>query len=348
MIHFRATRLTIVSCALLSGITGCAPLQQAPLVYSSKTAAGFEISTTSTETPGISVIIGFKQVEAAYVPVAVAKPCEDKTTDCTKDIYKLHLVTGGSNTEGSRRTGASAEEAQAAIDKYTAAQKKVDGSATAKSSVEDEIRTYTTRKAVLSAKVDAYDKEKASYQKASMARDELQKKRAGNIALTEEETKQLAVAEDLIKKLDAARLTADDEKELGGLDSKISVAQSKLKTAIAELTTNQTERDKLKPSAKEAEQLLDTLRRTDAFSVYGRFESSTGAESAKVSVGLGKIFSTGVASQNLSAGLQRYYENLGVAQCYDSVAKLSDVIKDQAKLEKLIGDCRTLTTKTVQ
>ncbi len=90
------------------GLAGCAPLQQAPLVYSSKTIVGVDISSPTSEQPGVSLSLGFKNLDAAYVPVAVAKPCKEpegsseapnhdinyKQIDCENAIYGMQLVGG--------------------------------------------------------------------------------------------------------------------------------------------------------------------------------------------------------------------------------------------------------------
>ena len=46
-------------------LTGCAHLEQAPLVYSSKTTLGVEVSTASVEAPGLAIALGFRQIDAA-------------------------------------------------------------------------------------------------------------------------------------------------------------------------------------------------------------------------------------------------------------------------------------------
>ena len=71
MINFRP--ITVTASVLL---VACAPLQQAPLLYSSKTTVGLDVSTSTTESPGASISIGVKIVDAAYVPVAVSKERE--------------------------------------------------------------------------------------------------------------------------------------------------------------------------------------------------------------------------------------------------------------------------------
>lgn len=54
-------------------ISGCAPLSQAPLVYTSRSTIGVHISMTNPETPGAELDVGWKGKDMAIVPVAVAK-----------------------------------------------------------------------------------------------------------------------------------------------------------------------------------------------------------------------------------------------------------------------------------
>ena len=86
----------VVVMSVVFVLAACAPLQQAPLVYSSKTSMGIDLSTPTSEQPGVSINIGFKQVDAAYVPVAVAKDCDTGkgVQNCQHKIYELMKITG--------------------------------------------------------------------------------------------------------------------------------------------------------------------------------------------------------------------------------------------------------------
>lgn len=73
-------------CIFLSSILflGCSPLEQAPLVYSSTATFGVSTGVNTTETLGFDIVLGYRQADAAYVPVAVAKKtdkCDQKDTD---------------------------------------------------------------------------------------------------------------------------------------------------------------------------------------------------------------------------------------------------------------------------
>lgn len=69
-------------------LVGCA-LPQAPLVYSSKVSVGVGISAATPDQPGVDIHIGYKQVDVAYVPVAVGKPCDPANSKAVCDLEKL-------------------------------------------------------------------------------------------------------------------------------------------------------------------------------------------------------------------------------------------------------------------
>jgi len=92
-----------IVCATLSlaALSACAPLQQAPLVYSSKTVVGLDVSATTTETPGASFAFGYKSVDAAYVPVAVARVCEPPQP-CNEEGFHLVQIRGDHAAENAK------------------------------------------------------------------------------------------------------------------------------------------------------------------------------------------------------------------------------------------------------
>lgn len=335
----RLNTTCIILFALLN--TACAPLQQAPLVYASKTAVGIDISGTSTESPGVSLTVGWKQVDAAYVPVAVAKPCDTEASikaDCTKDIYKLQVVSGTSLTEGARRSGPSEEEAKETIKKYDDALKRVSIEKSNRDQASSDSAVLQTRKAELDTKLKQIAKQQELTNTLKQERDNLEVKKP---AISDDEAKRMAFLDNQIKSIALTQLTDTDKKDISEIDARITDANNRIKKASESIPLLEAEANTLKPKAKEAEQLLDKLTKSDSFSVYGRFEANASGEPAKASVGLGKVFSTGVASQNISLGLSKYYENLGTATCYEAVAKLSETIKDVNLLTKFVSECKT-------
>ena len=104
---------------------------------------------------------------------------------------------------------------------------------------------------------------------------------------------------------------------------------------------------------KEARSAL--TNRGDSYSVFGSFRSRSGAEAAAgsspgvgASIGLGKIFATGVASQTISRGLSDYYanSNRGQDKCYRAVAEAAGAGKVQSDaLAALLKGCSGLDEK---
>ena len=79
---------------LCVAISGCAPLEQAPLIYTSTVTFGASTGVNTTETPGFDFSLGYKHVDAAYVPVAVSKK-----GDKTIEIKEIKAENSDSNNK---------------------------------------------------------------------------------------------------------------------------------------------------------------------------------------------------------------------------------------------------------
>lgn len=302
-------RKIMIASASLSMLGACAPLQQAPLVYSSKNVVGVDVSATTNEAPGASINIGYKQVDAAYVPVAVAKPCDKNESDkialnCQSDIYKLHLVRGSSE-EGIEAKEGNNDNAE---------------------SVEI-VRNYQIRT--------------VSHELAIKKRDEAEKQLA-EIASQEQET-------DTSKQVGIQARKELATKELGAAKLAWQAAQNEFNQAKAKFDKLSPEQmKKANDATKKSNQVMQ-----DAFSVFGSFDAKTqtgvgpqedketSADSQdkkpldlKAGVNLGKMFSTGIAAQNLTKGLEAHYRNQSAAGCLERARHLTDDphIKSDAKI----------------
>ena len=239
---------------LILPLTGCAPLQQAPLVYGSKVSLGINVSGQTTEQPaGVSINIGYEQIDAAYVPVMVAKACDkmDDTKDlshCRDTIYKLHNVTAACGDISSDKVKDLITNLRKAEHEREEADKKL--------------------KAAVMERTSAQDKDK----------------KAGNDATQKEES---------LKALNAAK-----EKEKDA-EAEKRAAYEKYERLWGDLNA--------------------TKIKQDAYSVFGTFAADTqigvGSSQGNTALKIGKVFSTGVASQNLTEGLQKYYQTAGGSQC---------------------------------
>lgn len=329
----------LISLIALIFVSACSALQQAPLVYSSKVSLGVDISATSTETPGISLTLGYKQVDAAYVPVAVAKKCETET-NCTDAIYKLVSIRGESDVGGKINSSPSHVEAEKARKDYEQAVVDANNAKNIHEAAKATMAQLNTRKAELEA-----DKSKNSTQSeisSGLQRtiSSLEEKRAVGTIITADEDIELGKLKATLQAMQIPQFTMEQKNELTEIPSKIVDAQNNLTSTLIAYNDKKIALEKLAPEAKLAEQ-QNNLTRKDAYSVYGRFEADTNVKTNAASVGLGKVFSTGVASQNLAQGLGDYYKNLGIAACYDAIARLKTDKSTPEEVAQWIRDCRS-------
>lgn len=327
--------LCVALCGLL--LAGCAHLEQAPLVYASKTSFGVDISSASTENPGLSVNLGYKQVDAAYVPVAVARACREpyasgaSVQPCTGPQYQMQLITGSARVGQAGPEGVSEEarieEAGKAYLSYT---KALEGEARAKELLdvaELQLGQLRDRHATLSDQKKQYEQYAAEL------------KSLGDLSAQAGQT-DLGISDESARKKDAAEKNAAkyklDEEQLAFLNNyekAEKAARDAASVARSEYVTrqNQVQLEALK--LKSANSKVAQSNLGDSYSVFGSFDGSSATESTgKASIGLGKMFSTGVAAQRLASGIS-------TMACYDLIKnKLSSAVSP-ADLEKLLQRC---------
>lgn len=297
--------------AVLSG--GCAHLEQAPLVYSSKTSLGLDVSSASTENPGIAMNLGYKQIDAAYVPVAVARACRDATRECEGTAYELKVISGSSRRGSSDGDGGGdlgesqrTELAMQALDRYEKALGEFN-------TVTAQLERARADVIVLQGKHDELVRQKQAHEA-----------RPADAAVAQGDAAAQAVADWNDEKEDSLvaaaasleqRKRERDSAEVDYQSRKAGVNAAKLRLVAAKASISQSDRG-------------------DAYSVFGSFRAENDTKAGGLSVGLGKVFSTGVASQNLSEGV-------AISMCYGAVAKLASASGLTAEqVTKLLEDCR--------
>ena len=291
---YRALKLALLGAAASLG--ACSPLAQAPLVYSSKQTLGLDVSTTSTETPGLSISLGFKNVDAAYVPVAVAQACNpgDKSAVC--DRTKLTLTPLTARTTASNSRTPLAQIAQKADRDLQEAKQDL-----AVKQADLDAKTRTQAADVAKAKdLDAATKALAALKAVSVpstpGSDPAIAAQANATAGATLQSVQDRVA---IAQTAAANATTNLE-AVNAAKVAVANAQTRVENTAAALDKANAEQAKSENEVRE-----------DAMSVYGSFDggtnfSGTGENGAGLSVG--KMFSTGVTSQQLTA-------RIGIAGC---------------------------------
>jgi len=314
-------------------VSACAALEQAPLVYSSKIAVGADVSATTTEAPGVSVVLGYKQVDAAYVPVAIARECKEPdkmSTRCEHEAYRIERLTSRNVTEnGKEGSSSAAATARGYLEEYRKLLKQYDEQQTSIQLLDIQIK----------AKEGAADAAKRSLEEFDSS---IQK----DATLSPEQAQQRAMMEKTQKSA---------EGDLIELRAKQNIASQE----VAKLKP-QLESFKSVPAANADKLLGDKQNQEDAYSVFGSFDGKTGGNGgtdgkAGASLVVGKVFSTGMASQNLTSGLGQYYKTLASERAANqTLACIQMVINDERlKTEPdakkiALGACKGITSSTRQ
>lgn len=238
-------------------VAGCTPLQQAPLMYTSKQVFGVDISAPTTESTGVTMNLGFKNVDAAYVPVAVSK-------DGKNDISLVTAAYGEGDGEG--------ESDQLQVSRIENLRAAVLGEQTATNNWKAATADFLAVQ---------------EYNKLISEGDTTQ---AGSLVFKNPAFKSAALSK---FSADFSANKPIDQSEVDKLRSAQEQAQTDINTAVGSLE-------------KAKKELADSLyvSRNDAMSVYGSFGSTTGTDSNSINNKLGKMFSTGVAAQNLTEGIK--------------------------------------------
>jgi len=302
----------------LLALCSCATLEQAPLVYSSKTSVGVDIATTATETPGLSMSVGFKQVDAAYVPVAVSKACstKDNTSECKHGIHDVYLISGNAKDGAFRDSDEETnrirlEELDRALNEFKAA----------------------------ALDVDAAEREQVRLEKNLEAIGKKIREEERNRSITPTAVDPTATP---------AGSGATPTTSAGSSDQNLMQIQNALSQeksrADETLKTKKLTLDVRRAAFVKAQNAL--YIQGDSYSVFGSFESKSRIKApskplndnqAEAAVGLGKIFATGVASQNISRGLEDYYRDRAAILCIEAAQRVSD-----AELSAAIANCAAL------
>lgn len=328
-------RENLVIILVISAITyGCTPLQQAPLVYSSKVIVGVDVSMSVAENQGGSINIGVKSVDSAYVPVAVSKAIDEraKSDGESFDIQTIAAKYGEGNSSD-KQDDASALERNRKIDEYFYTKQAVSSATDELNAVEKQVKDINTlisqveniRAGIIAAQnmIDNPPNTQRSdaFQKISAELTQLNQARGVSFSAIQAEQAGIVGGSNVIGEIDQWLLKAKAEK---------SAAEGALPALKAKLQN----KSELAGSAK-AEAIrvvgLSQTDKTDAMSVYGRFDS-TGTGDAKGGAGsllVGKVFSTGLASQNLTEAVKISAKNSCVTNAF-TLAQSMTVEKDRS------------------
>lgn len=319
-VNTRAMLLVVVG-----AVAGCAPLQQAPLVYTSSHVIGVKLGVAPTQPESMEAVIGYKDLDAAYAPVAVSNPHLDKAMQAgnkyDKDLYEIKEIYGIYGTQASAAGATQLLTPEESVDMRTYFE--------AFSLKEDSVKTTSKAKAdwaevqSLQAMIEQFKVESTTGVCSTFKANESMK---NNYKSFFECTPSDAQNEVVRKYVTLSSNVKDysqlirDESNAKALYDKANAASQIALTNFARIT------DKVKGALEK----LASIQKRDAISVYGSFDADTGAETAKVQgvasdgnngvkVKVGKVFSTGVAAQNVSEAQKIVASSVVVSACINAL-----------------------------
>lgn len=294
----------IVLASLL--VAGCYPLEQAPLIYTSKQQVGVTVSGGTPDSPGLDVNIGYKGLDTATVPVAVAKSCpknESALNPCS-DMHRLQIVGGVNNTSSSGRTSEEVlRSVEADFDKVAAELEQL-------------------RKDIfnLSGRVAAAKAIPAKRQELAALNDPKDADGNPRSLTPEEEERKKMLTKDVDEAEDAAML----EPRLEALKVDADSKQGQLASLA-----------KRRQQLEEIQNISTGKQMNDALSLYGSFNGDSKGDANGAGLALGKVFATGVAAQHIT-------EDLGFAAmsaCIESGLKTLPASPSPSQLANLRWRC---------
>lgn len=285
----------IVAASLAIGLSGCVPMEQAALTYTSKTTMGVGMAGGTQETPGLEVAIGFKEANIALVPVAVAKYCyKAKKALCQNDIYRMKMVVGN------KIDAVESLPIQNRIDEIN---RELEQSV-------NEQKRDTDRLSQLNAMI--------ALTKAADAADAALKNIPDAVAgespdVTRDRAEQEATAKLRPVNFDAAK-ARDEIARLDGVQIARTARRGELQKELASLTP------RINANSSRG--------RTDAYSVYGKFSGAASGNGQGANLTAGKVFATGIAAQNLT-------EFATTTECLGKVHDMAEMIPSEKADERI-------------
>lgn len=338
-------RLALAAASLATA--ACTPLQQAPLVYSSKVTVGLDVSANVAENQGASINIGVKTLDSAYVPVAVSKEI-DKNTKADEKTIALQLIEAryGEGSHSDNNDPAGAAERNRKIDTYFAAKKAADVAASEHAKSESDLANRNgmiSRLETLRSNIEGAQKlpenaapATAPSQPQASTRGEALKSRALDLAKLVQESNipipPLAAQQDGQYNVEQVTVALGRQIDASKADrDKIQADLPRLKAAAQ---TAAADAERAKAEAVKVVGLSNTSK-SDAMSVYGSFDSKASGDAEKgahAGLLIGKVFSTGLASQNLTEAVK-----IGASsQCASTGFTLLQNTKDPAERQKIL------------
>lgn len=305
---------------------GCAPLQQAPLVYTSSHVIGVKLGVAPTQPESLEAVIGYKDLDAAYAPVAVSNPHLNEAmkpgNKYDKDLYEIKEIYGIYGNQASAAgasnllTGEESADMQVYFERFSAKESAAKTAGTAKSSWVESQKLKTMAD-------DLKGEPRTGVCKPFLPTDTLKKSYQNLFGCSTADAQEEVVRKySLLSSLDKTYHVIVEEQ--GAAKDVYDKANAASQSAITDFAL-------ISDKVKGALEKLASIQKRDAISVYGSFDADTGAETAKplsgtpssgengVKVKVGKVFSTGVAAQNVSEAQKLAASAVVISACINAI-----------------------------
>ena len=362
---------------LMIVLAACAPLQQAPLVYTSGVTIGLKVGVSPTQADAFETVIGFKMLDAAYVPVAVSKPDAEGSGGKSAPVHEIYGQFGEEITpEAVRQLNPGEMEAvksylSASADlsekKFNSDKANADYNATkaehalaVKADEDAKKRVDDARKAILALKNTSANICDFSDADLGLGTNDWSKVRTTQVKSVvdacvsklqqgpaDASTGLLKNAQELLTNANA-QLDTPKTPSSRSVYLEVQEAADKRKANEAERRFNDAKvaLEAREKSAMEALQKLANIRKRDALSVYGSFNGSLDQSVANkgptIGSKLGKVFSTGVAAQNLTEAAKISATSEAFSQCVANLKDLAGVLAEDKRegfIKQAIENC---------
>ena len=299
-----------IACMLVSG---CSPLQQAPLMYTSKQTLGIDLTTPTAESPSLTFNLGFMNLDAVYIPLAVSKRPESTMHFGIEQIFATH-GSGGTEAEVNAQP-------TPATDKVVI--NNTQKAAEVKAATE-ELQRATQEEAKTTAQVNALPSNLQEYSATVQS--------AGvNTARIK------PIAERLLANLNALKVPSaiiqkvETGKPLTSVDKEASLSKAQEQQWLAAADTSVAQ-------AHYGQVYADMQK--DSMSVFSTFGTTFGHTTGDsgLSNRIGKVFSTGIAAQNLTRHLE-------TSSLLEQCAKLLALAKNETQQGQVLTLCTAQSTK---
>ncbi|WCD78489.1 hypothetical protein [Pseudomonas sp. TUM22785] len=337
-----ATALGSTLLISLISVSGCAPLQQAPLAYTSAQVVGVKLGIAPTQPETLEAVVGVKILDAAYAPVAVSNPgLKDAASSgkpfnenlyAIKEIYGIYGSQASADTAAKLLTADESEDMKKFLEAQTALSKAKDATKNA------EAAKLSTENALVSVK-DLNDLVTPINGCQPIV---------GNESISSGLTRLSTCADGAAKEIgerygiilkDQINQKPDDlKKQVTPLTQSLEAAQKSEIDAAKSVSSSEAK-------VKGALEKLANIQKRDAISVYGSFNSDSKAGSKSeptdpnatknsgVDVRIGKVFSTGVAAQNISEAQKLVAGSAALDVCLQNVPRMTAVLPEASKAD---------------